>query len=109
MTKPTEETKPAPDYYKRLVKQMQQQGCDGYCALDECICPAEPTEGEIEAAARASHDAYEEAAKLFGWDTKPECKVVFNDLPEANKKTMMVAMKAALQAAASVRMKGEIK
>ena len=38
--------------------------------------------------ARFMHNTYEIIAKVAGWKTQKICKVKFNDLPEANKKTM---------------------
>ena len=35
------------------------------------------------------HDNYEEIAEEFGWDTQKSTKVEFEDLPDANKATML--------------------
>ena len=40
--------------------------------------------------AKIFHDAYEKIAKKQGWNTQKSCKVEFDDLPEANKKTMIL-------------------
>ncbi len=37
---------------------------------------------------RRLHEIYEEQAEKHDWDTQGGCKVAFDDLPEANKKTM---------------------
>lgn len=34
------------------------------------------------------HDQYEEISKKKGWDTKKECKVAFENLPEENREVM---------------------
>ena len=47
-----------------------------------------PTVSEEEIAVMF-HDAYEDVAKEEGWNTQNKCKVPFNDLPEANKRTMI--------------------
>jgi len=46
-------------------------------------------EVDIEDLARYMHEKYEESAKHLGWDTQKSCKVSFDDLPEANKQTML--------------------
>lgn len=35
------------------------------------------------------HDNYEEIARHEGWETKKECQVLFEDLPEQNREVMM--------------------
>jgi hypothetical protein len=35
------------------------------------------------------HRKYEKLSKENNWDTQEECRVVFDDLPEANKKVML--------------------
>ena len=35
------------------------------------------------------HDNYEEIAKKENWNTQEDCKVEFNTLPDANKRTMI--------------------
>lgn len=59
----------------------------------------EVTDEMVERAARAGHEAYETAALAEGWETNKSCRVDFDSLPDANKRTMLVAYKAALQAA----------
>jgi hypothetical protein len=44
--------------------------------------------------ARALHEAYEKAAKEEGWKTQESCRVDFDDLPEANRRTMLKAVDA---------------
>ena len=39
--------------------------------------------------ARFMHDEYETIAKDKGWQTQEQCRVVFEDLPEKNKITML--------------------
>lgn len=60
--------------------------------------PAVP-EAAIEAAAEASHVAYEDAAIRHGWKTQERSRVPWADVPEANKATVRDAMGAALAAA----------
>jgi hypothetical protein len=54
-----------------------------------------------ERVARAMHDAYEKAAVAFGWATQESCRVSFDDLPEANRMTMLASARAAIEAMAS--------
>ena len=42
------------------------------------------------------HDAYEEAAKSEGWETQVQSRKPWSDVPEANKATMRVAVRALL-------------
>lgn len=39
--------------------------------------------------ARFFHDTYEELAPSFGYDTRPETKVAWDDLPAENRKLMI--------------------
>ena len=39
------------------------------------------------------HNRYEKHAHHEGWDTNAQCKVKFKDLPEANRKTMLLVAK----------------
>ena len=66
------------------------------------------TEREVETAARAGHYAYEAAAQENGWSTQESCQVAWDDLPEANRKTMLAAYRAALTAAERVRGEGPV-
>lgn len=47
---------------------------------------------DIERIAKQFHDAYERRAEDFGWDTQDRCKVEWEDLPEANRLTMMAVV-----------------
>lgn len=42
------------------------------------------------------HDNYEEIAKTENWDTQENCKVEFDDLPEANQSVMLELAKRVL-------------
>jgi hypothetical protein len=53
----------------------------------------------IEAAAEASHNAYEDAATRHGWETQERSRVPWSDVPEANKATVREAISAAIEAA----------
>ena len=44
---------------------------------------------EIEEFAKELHNYYEERAEVNNWETQKSCKVEFEDLPEANKQTMI--------------------
>jgi hypothetical protein len=46
--------------------------------------------------ARTFHDAYEAAAAHHGWSTQESCRVEFDDLPIANRATMLAAVDAVL-------------
>lgn len=46
----------------------------------------------VEAACEVMHDAYERAAVGAGWDTNPESRKPWADVPEANKETMRAAV-----------------
>lgn len=39
--------------------------------------------------ARGLHETYEDKAKQYGWATQEQCRVPFDQLPEANVKTML--------------------
>ena len=56
------------------------------------------TEINYEPMERAMHDAYEIAAKKEGWNKQESCKVSYDELPEANKRTMAASAKAAFKA-----------
>lgn len=49
---------------------------------------------DIERVARKMHDEYEKAAKIVGWKTQKSCQVPFDELPEANKKVMLIVATA---------------
>ena len=42
------------------------------------------------------HLEYERFAQTSGWKTNKECRVAFNDLPEANRKTMILVAESIL-------------
>ncbi len=45
--------------------------------------------GKIEDLARFMHERYEFHAKKSGWNTQEKCKVLFENLPEENKRVML--------------------
>jgi hypothetical protein len=49
---------------------------------------------DLEAIARAFHDAYERLAPDFGYRTREESAVPWEDVPEANKKLMIATVDA---------------
>ena len=53
------------------------------------IPEVKPVEGWKEELASWLHQRYEKHAHHEGWDTNPQTKVKFEDLPEANKQTML--------------------
>lgn len=52
------------------------------------VAETEP-EVTVEELAEFMHDTYEGIAQMSGWGTQKKCQVKFEDLPEANKKTML--------------------
>lgn len=46
-------------------------------------------EGDVKMLATFIHQEYEKFSKKYGWETNETCKVEFDDLPEANRETMM--------------------
>jgi len=46
--------------------------------------------------ARAFHDEYEAFAEMHGWTTQKNTRVAFDDLPTANRKTMIDTVSALL-------------
>jgi len=49
---------------------------------------------DIEQACIVMHDAYEKAAVGAGWETNPESRKPWADVPESNKVTMRAAVEA---------------
>ncbi len=39
--------------------------------------------------AKFMHEVYEDKAKINKWETQKKCKVLFEDLPQENKDTMI--------------------
>ena len=50
----------------------------------------------VEKACEVMHDAYEKAALGTGWETNLASRKPWSDVPEANKETMRVSVKALL-------------
>lgn len=69
---------------------------DGNCAWhpDGCPRPADGLDPLIEAACEVMHIAYEDAAAEEGWETQQASRKPWSEVPEANKATMRVAVKA---------------
>lgn len=61
--------------------------------------PHTPTEGAVERFAFALHNAYEAAAPKHGWETQAKSRTAWENLPYANKATMLEACGTALSAA----------
>lgn len=55
------------------------------------------TDDDVERIARNFHDTYEYHAGLEGWETQERSRVKFDDLPEANRKTMLLTVRAMLE------------
>jgi len=51
---------------------------------------------EYEALAKAFHDAYETLAPQYGYDTRPESRVAWEDLPENHRALMAMTVETAL-------------
>ena len=43
------------------------------------------------------HVEYEKFAQGSGWETNKDCRVSFDDLPEANRKTMILVAESVLE------------
>ena len=52
----------------------------------------------LERLCEVMHDAYEQAAAGEGWATNPASRKPWKDVPEANKRTMRIAVRALLSA-----------
>lgn len=61
------------------------------------------TDAEIEELCEVMHDTYEQAAVSEGWETQERSRKPWADVPEANKRTMRVAVRAVLEAVREVR------
>jgi hypothetical protein len=51
----------------------------------------------VEAACEVMHDAYEAAAPRAGWSTQTASRVPWADVPEPNKATMRIAVRALIE------------
>lgn len=51
---------------------------------------------ELERLCEVMHDAYEDAAHRFGWETQERSRKPWSEVPEANKRTMRHAVLALL-------------
>jgi hypothetical protein len=58
------------------------------------------TDDDVERYCEVMHDAYENAAVGAGWETNPASRKAWAGVPEANKATMRVAVRALLDALA---------
>ena len=47
--------------------------------------------------AKFMHEEYENSARLFGWVSQKACRVPFEELPEANVKTMLNVAKQIIE------------
>lgn len=63
-----------------------------------------PNWWDAQSLAAFSHDVYEAEAVKAGWKTQEQCRVPFDELPEANK-TVMLAVASAI--IAEVEKRGE--
>ena len=50
-----------------------------------------------EEVAESLHILYEESSKIDGWKTQENCRVEFKDLPEDNKKVMLLVSESILK------------
>jgi hypothetical protein len=51
------------------------------------------TEQRAEQVARAFHESYEEWAREFGWATQEQSRVRWEDIPIANRQTMIATVR----------------
>lgn len=58
------------------------------------------TPEQIEALCEVMHDAYEQAALETGWETQVSSRKPWSSVPEANKATMRVAVRAMVESIA---------
>jgi len=87
------------------VDEHGEHYCD-FCPVQvECFCckgegfiPYIPQDSkeEIYRITKLFHDAYEQVAKEKDWDTQESCKVEFDELPEANRETMLKTVEIVL-------------
>lgn len=59
--------------------------------------PVGVSDEEVEAACKVMHSAYEAAAAVNGWETQERSRKDWDEVPEANKATMRVAVRAVLE------------
>ena len=55
------------------------------------------TSDALDRAAKAAHDAYEQAATVSGWDTQEVSRVPWSDVPPSNRAATCAGVAAALQ------------
>lgn len=55
-------------------------------------------DAEVERLCEVMHDAYESAAQVVGWETQTRSRKPWDMVPEANKRTMRVAVRTLLEA-----------
>lgn len=52
---------------------------------------------DVERLARELHETYEREAEIMGWQTQEGTSVAFDNLPEANRKTMLGVAKSIIE------------
>jgi hypothetical protein len=57
----------------------------------------DPWERYVEPAAEFMHEAYEDAAVRYGWATQERSRVPWDEVPPANRATMLAAVRALLE------------
>ena len=83
-------------------KLASQQRDEAVAERDAALAAVTATPENVERLCEVMHDAYERAAVLEGWDTNPESATAWAHVPEANKRTMRVAVAAMLAALGTV-------
>ncbi len=84
---------------------------EGFCVIEtpgtfevtfhncaNCTSGTAALEAALEAAAKAGHDTYERLAPDYGYETRPESRIKWDDLPQAHRNLMVVAYTAGVDA-----------
>jgi len=61
----------------------------------------------VERVAKIAHDTYEAAALRNGWITQEASRVPYEELPSANKETLLETIKAVLRAVPGIKLEGD--
>ena len=76
-----------------IVEMYLKQGVGDISVTRTDIVPS----ALIEKIARAFHDAYEEIAPQAGWETQERSRKPWEDVPEANRRVMLLTVEALLK------------
>lgn len=85
----------------RIRADERQRIAEAIKAVGDCetLTEQEPTDAQVERLCEVMHNAYEDAAVKEGWSTQEASRKPWSDVPEANKRTMRIAVRAVLLAA----------